>query len=152
MPNLTIAFCVLLSPPPSFLLHFCPPPSTLPSLIFSCLPASTLCSSAHLFSHWLLLTHSIGYACPAACDDFVLYQSVTCVLAQPLPLPCIHHVDPCAAAVSTGRKAVWPRLCRPTERSTRLWWELLILQPLTQAAQMSWCVLNSSLYFNALSP
>lgn len=140
MPNLTIAFCVLLSPPPSSLLHPCPPSSTLPSLLFSCLPASTLCSPAHLFSHRLLLTHPIGYASLAPCDDFVLYQSVTCVLAQPLLPPCIHHVDPCAAAASTGRKAVWPRPCQPTERSTRLWWELLILQPPTQATQMSSCI------------
>lgn len=42
---------------------------------------------------------------PWLCDDCVLYQSVTCVLAQPPPVPCTHRVDLCAAAALTDRRA-----------------------------------------------
>lgn len=50
-------------------------------------------------------------ACPrlrsrsGPCDDCVLYQSVTCVLAQPPPVPCTRRGDPCAVAASTDRRA-----------------------------------------------
>lgn len=144
MPNLTIAFCVLLFLPPPHPLFCTSVHHHLPFLLDFLLPSCF--NSSHLFSHWLLLTHSIAYASLGPCDDFVLYQSVTCVLAQPPPLPCIHHVAPCAAAASTGRKAAWPRPCQPTARSSRLWWELLILQPLTQATQMISRRLNYSVY------
>lgn len=42
---------------------------------------------------------------PWRCDDCVLYQSVTCVLAQPPPAPCTRSGVPCAAAAPTGRRA-----------------------------------------------
>ena len=60
------------------------------------------------------------------CDHCVLYQSVTCVLAQPLPLPCTHRADQCAAAALTDRRAAWPPLFQPMEPSTLQWWEHLL--------------------------
>lgn len=86
--------------PPSFLL-----PSTSPlflpflnhSLLFAfvllCCPTRPLVTPPH----WL--------CSPGPCDDCVLYQSVTCVLAQPLPARCTRRVVPCAAAAATGRRA-----------------------------------------------
>lgn len=108
--------------------------------LLSSVSFSTILPLSTLFI--LLSFHSLLLCCPAAqpgrlsrlplvvllwpCDDCVLYQSITCVLAQPLPVPCTHRVDLCAVAALTDRRAAWPPLCRPMEPSTLRWWEYLV--------------------------
>ncbi|CDQ70054.1 unnamed protein product [Oncorhynchus mykiss] len=103
--NLTICHVVLCSYPPNHLLS---------TFIFSIslslslsLHASALLTQLGCFypcSHWLV---------SLPCDDC----SVTCVLAQPRPAPCTRcSEDPCAAAVSTGRRAP---PCLPPPRQTK---------------------------------
>lgn len=104
--------------------------SHLPSLFLSCFP------SLFFFCPFIFCCFAARLGClsrlplvvlPWPCDDCALYQSVTCVLAQPLPVPYIHRVDLCAAAVLTDRRAAWLPLCRPTEHLTLLWWDHLLM-------------------------
>lgn len=132
LPNLTNRFFCALIPSQkilsciSFNHHLPSLPLSLP-LPLSFPPLSLLSSVHSLFCCFAAQLGRLSplplVVLPWPCDDCVLYQSVTCVLAQPLPVPCTHRVDPCAAAASTGRRAAWPPLCRPTELSTLQWWE-----------------------------
>lgn len=75
--------------------------SLFPSTLFILSPFAFCCFAAQLGR----LSRLPLVVLPWSCDDCVLYQSVTCVLAQPLPVPCTHHVDPCAVAALTDRRA-----------------------------------------------
>lgn len=85
------------SSPPEPRPPFCFPSSFFRLFIHHCCFAAqlgpTFSASPRLHSH------------SGPCDDCVLYQSVTCVLAQPPPVPCTRRADPCAAAASTDRRA-----------------------------------------------
>lgn len=103
-------FCVcFFSPYTNLLLRVLQLSSALPfSPFLSCscslfiCPFTLRCFAAH---HGRLSRLLQSVVIPWPCDDCVLYQSVTCVLAQPLPAPCTLHVDPCAVAALTVRRA-----------------------------------------------
>lgn len=105
-------FCVCSSP---LTLHK-PPPAYLPTIICPPIFCLSLLLSLHsLFicpftlrcfaAHHGRLSRLPLVVIPWPCDDCVLYQSVPCVLAQPLPAPCTLHADPCAVAALTVRRA-----------------------------------------------
>lgn len=154
LPNLTNRFFCALIPSqkssPAFLSTIiCPPFLSLSLTLPLSFPPLSLFSLVHSLFCCFAAQHGRLSPLPLVvlpwpCDDCVLYQSVTCVLAQPLPVPCTHRVDPCAAAASTGRRAAWPPLCRPTELSTLQWWEHLLtfmwLTPLAyRESEKVWC-------------
>lgn len=130
---LTNRFSLCSCPLNKTLFHFFQTSSALPSSLLSpstpfslySLHLSFLCCFAVQRDRFSRLPLAV---LPWPCDDCVLYQSVTCVLAQPLPVPWTHRGGaPCAAAALTGRRAAWPPRCRPTEPSTLQWWEHLFM-------------------------